>query len=88
MVIDDFDLVRVSVAPDEAQSPLVIDPDAVLPGPVTLQGFQTVTRWLPQILKDMGSREHVELAQGGFPAGCKAGHGLALHEPAGVLVPE
>jgi len=42
MVVNDFHLVRVCPFPAEAQTPLIIDPDAVLTGTGTLQGFQSV----------------------------------------------
>jgi hypothetical protein len=35
MIIDDLDVFRRAVAPDEADSPLIIDPDAMLALPVT-----------------------------------------------------
>ena len=43
MVIDDLDLVRPPVAPDEADPPLVVDSNAVLSRPVAAQHFQMVT---------------------------------------------
>ena len=42
MVVDDFDLMRVAVAPHETDPELVVDPNAVLPGAVTLKSFQLV----------------------------------------------
>jgi hypothetical protein len=39
MVIDDFDVVGVAIFPSETDSPLVIDPDTVLSGPVVPQFF-------------------------------------------------
>jgi hypothetical protein len=43
VIIDDFDFIRFSVDPAEADSPLVIDPNAVLPCPVAPQGFEPVS---------------------------------------------
>jgi hypothetical protein len=34
MVVDHLDLVRVAVAPDETDTPLIVDADAVLASPV------------------------------------------------------
>ena len=42
MVIDNFNVVRIAITPDEAQPPLVIDADAVLALPIALQCFQPV----------------------------------------------
>jgi hypothetical protein len=43
MIIDDFDVMRLVAAPDEADPPLVVNPDAVLPGSTTLQSLEAVT---------------------------------------------
>jgi hypothetical protein len=42
VVVDDFDTVGTSCRPDEADAPLSIDADAVLPGAVAFQGVQLV----------------------------------------------
>jgi hypothetical protein len=44
MVIDDFDVEGISVAPPEAYSPLIIDPDRVLTGAISFELFQSVPR--------------------------------------------
>src|SRR3546814_17462756 len=41
MIVDDFD-VLCAIVPDEADSILPVDPNAVLAFPVSLQGFQLV----------------------------------------------
>ncbi len=51
MVIDDFDLIGVPIAPGEADPPLVVDPDAVLPGPVSSQRFEPVAADLRQVME-------------------------------------
>jgi hypothetical protein len=42
MIIDDFDLVALPFVPCEADAPLIVDPDAVLTGPLSFQSFQTI----------------------------------------------
>ena len=42
MIVDYFDLGRISVSPDEANSILVVDSNAVLSETVALQSFQIV----------------------------------------------
>ena len=37
VIVDDLDLLRIAVAPDEANAVLVIDPNAVLASPFALQ---------------------------------------------------
>ncbi len=44
MVVHDLSIVGVPVAPDEAQTPLVVDPYTVLALAVTMQSFQAITR--------------------------------------------
>jgi hypothetical protein len=46
VVVDDLDIVRVSVPPFKADPELVVDPDAVLAFPVTLECFQPEARQL------------------------------------------
>ena len=64
MVIDDLNLVRVSVAPDKADAPLVVDADAVRSGSSALEGFEPVTRRHPQILQMFRLVEPDQFAQG------------------------
>ena len=42
MVVDDLHIECVTVAPNETDSPLVIDSDAVLTCPITLQFLESV----------------------------------------------
>lgn len=42
MVISDFDFVGVAADPTEAQTPLVIDTDAVLTGTLAFERFEPV----------------------------------------------
>lgn len=44
MIIHNFDFVRMAFLPAKTDAPLVVDPDAVLPQPTALQGFQAITR--------------------------------------------
>ena len=64
MVIDDLNLVGIPITPDETNSPLVIDADAVLPSPVAVQGFQPVSRWHAQVLQRPSTVQVFELAPG------------------------
>ena len=40
---------RTIVPPDEDNAPLVVDTDAVLPGPVALQKFKAVAGWSGEV---------------------------------------
>ena len=44
MVVDDFDFMRGAILPDETDSPLTVDADAVLACSVTSEGFQAIAR--------------------------------------------
>src|SRR5436305_9068869 len=65
MVIHDFYLFRITLAPDEANSPLVIDADAVLARAATFQGFQPVAWRRKQITQCPGPVQIFQLAPGG-----------------------
>jgi len=43
-----------SLAPSEANAPLIVDADAVPAAPVAMQGFEPVTRWNSQIVQLLG----------------------------------
>jgi hypothetical protein len=64
VVVDEFDIFRTSISPDEADSPLRVDPDAVLPSAVTHQLLQPISRRNPKILHVLGGVDQLELPQG------------------------
>ena len=51
MVVDDLDVFGSGGGPTEADTVLVVDPDAVLALPVTPERFQTIPRRHPQVIK-------------------------------------
>ena len=64
MIIQDFDLVSVFVAPDEADAPLVIHSNAMPAYPVTFQSLQTVAGRHSHIFQGSGAVQHDQLSQG------------------------
>jgi hypothetical protein len=64
MIIDDADMARPSFSPHKHDTPLIIDPDRMLPLTVSLQGFQTVTRRDPQIRQDFRLIYQTQFSQG------------------------
>jgi len=54
MVVDDLNLIRVTRTKCEAYSELVVDPNAPLPGVVSLEFLQPIARWHAQEC-DLGS---------------------------------
>ena len=51
MIVDDLNLIRFAVGPDEANPPLVIDPHAVLTGSISLERLQAIARWDAKVLQ-------------------------------------
>lgn len=49
MIVHDLNIVSVAFAPDKAETPLVVDPDAILSFSVTMQCLQTIPRRCHQI---------------------------------------
>jgi hypothetical protein len=60
VVIDDFHIVGTIVSPHKTDPPLIVDTDAVLPGPISSQGFQAIARGNPKILQ---ARRHCQLSE-------------------------
>ena len=57
MVVDDFDLVGMSVGESEADAVLIVDPDRMLPAPIATQFFQTVSGREFEILNGCGGTD-------------------------------
>lgn len=62
MVITDFDPLRVTIVPNKAYPPLLVDSDTPLPFSVSPQGFQPVVGWNTQILNTSGVVDHAQFA--------------------------
>lgn len=71
MVIDDFDLVRMVVFPNEANSPLVVDTDRMLPVPVALQRFKPVAGRHAEIVESLGNVQQTQFAKRGVLNICR-----------------
>ena len=88
MVVHHFDGMR-AVSPDEAKSPLIVDPDAVLTPPSARQSLQPLGRRHPQIVQPNGRIEHPKLPPHyGRDVGGKAFRHRATKDRCGALVPE
>lgn len=64
MIINDSHIFRVSVHPFETDPPLLIDPNAMLPLPVSRECFQPIGRRHSQVLNRRASVQHLQLAIG------------------------
>jgi hypothetical protein len=65
VVVDDLDILRSIRGPNETDTPLVIDPDAVLAFPIALEGLQAIAWGYPQVVQRRRPVELLEFAQGG-----------------------
>jgi hypothetical protein len=54
VIIDDLNIVRIAFSPNETETPLVIDPNAILARSVAMQRFQAISWWRPQISQFSG----------------------------------
>ena len=63
VVVDDLYVLGTSRRPDEADSPLLVDPDAVLTRSLTPQALESVTGRDPEVLQGLGGIEHDQLAE-------------------------
>ena len=84
MVINDFNIFGTSLRPPEADAPLPVYTDAVLPGPIALERFQPISGRYPQIFK---IRRNLKLSQ--FPAGnsgdaCKSLDAISFRKGLGI----
>jgi len=62
VIVRYIDVVGVTITPGEAYSILVIDPDAVLPMPVSLELLQSVAARDSEIVEISGSVQHREFS--------------------------
>lgn len=62
MIVDNFDFVRVSAPPYEANSKLIIYPDAVLTHSRALQSFEVIASRCGEVAKYMSGVQCVQFA--------------------------
>ena len=62
MIVHNLYIFRACLCPDEADPVLIIDPDRVLPCPISTKRFETISRWAPQIIECMCRMKHGQLA--------------------------
>ncbi len=64
VVVHDLHVVSIATVPPEADPPLVVDPDAVLPGPIAPQPLQAIPGRHTKIIQPGGGVQHPQLPQG------------------------
>jgi hypothetical protein len=63
VVVDDLDRVGMSVSPNEANPPLVVDADRMLSCALLLQRFEAIARRNAQVIEPAGIVQETELPQ-------------------------
>jgi hypothetical protein len=63
VVVNDLKLQSISVFPNEADSPLIIDLNTVLSNPVAPKLLKPVRWWNPQRIQAAGRRQNFELSR-------------------------
>jgi hypothetical protein len=51
VIVDYLDVMRLVITPDEANPPSIVDPNAVLSSPISLECFEMVARRNTKILQ-------------------------------------
>jgi hypothetical protein len=89
MVVDDFDIPRISIMPAEADTPLVVDSNAMLAGPVAAEFLKAIARRDPEIVERLGGVDGDQLAEHD-PAELRQepAYGLAVEQTLRVAVRE
>jgi len=64
MIVHDLNFVSVTLPPHEAETPLVVNADAILPLPVAMQRFQAIARRSCQVAQFGGTVQLPELSSG------------------------
>ena len=62
MVVNDLDLVCIAILPSEANAPLIVDPDTVLPSALTSKLLEAISWRDAQILEGLGGINDDQLA--------------------------
>jgi hypothetical protein len=88
MIIDDLDALRRAFAPEEADSPLIVDPDTILTLPATAQRLKPVSRNSRQVLQRLGVVQHPKLPPRHRSNVAESAALLALKKLLGLLAAE
>jgi len=88
VVIHDLDFIGVPLAPRKANAPLVVDANAVLAPPVTLQALQPISRQTGKGSHIRRPVKHVQLPKSLALDGFEPPHWFTLKEALGVRAAE
>jgi hypothetical protein len=89
VVVNDLNPLWTSIAPLEADTPLIINSDTVLPCSITAQMLEPIARRNPKILKTTRSVDLTQLAQrDASDAWVEGRNRLPRKQPLGLTIPE
>lgn len=88
MVVDNFNIVCVPVAPDKTKSPLVVDSNAVLSFSIAVQRLQAIARRCRQVAQFRGAIQLSQLSAGNMFDRLKTSARLAMMQPLSVRAAE
>ena len=89
MIIHDFYVIGITIDPFEAYSPMIVDPDAVLPCPVAAELPQPICWRDADIVQCDGIVKHTELAIADLlDVLGQPGRAQAFEDAGGFLAPE
>jgi hypothetical protein len=60
MIVDELDIMGVVVAPNKADSKLIIDADRVLTRSIVLQSFEAIPEWEAKIIERASAMQHAK----------------------------
>lgn len=89
VIVDEFDILSTSIVPGEADPPLIIDSNAVLPRPVVFQRLQPIAGRHTQRVEKAGGVDLRQLSEDGLlDTGINRWQLVAIPEPLSRLVGE
>ena len=86
MVIDNADLVRIAIAPNEDHPPLVVDPNRMKRLEIAFQSFEAIGRRNEQIVQTPRGIDSLQSAFGAPGNRLKLAHNRVVKERLGALV--
>lgn len=89
MVVNNLNPFWTSVAPPEADTPLIIDSDTVLARTITTQALEPIARRNPEVIQMTRSVDLTQLTQRNADDACAKGrNGLPRKQPLGLAISE
>jgi len=89
VVIRYLNIMRIPVTPSEANAPLIVNANAVLTGPISLELLESIPGRDPQVRQSLGSIQYQQLPESApMKTRWQSANTLALEEPFGVTIPE